>query len=202
MERFVFFSFIINGHISSSPFPLTLPQDQWGCRRCVWPHGRPQQTAGRPAGKRRRRCTELGPGSPSAFGHRRGWCPEWWRHMTRVNPGEHGAGLFKLKHGTHGQKVRIRGGSELVVRHRDPTFFIFAPSRRSQSCLHRAAPPGRGSGRRPPGRSSTSARCRVAQTGCCHAAWRSGSRPAEGRRPPSPGEESQGNTVRLCCYMP
>lgn len=89
------------------------------------------------------------------------------------------------------------GGREPVGGTREPSLFIFAPSRRSQSCLHRAAPPSRGSERRPPGRSSTSARCRVAQTGCCRAAWRSESRPAGARRPPSPGEESQGDAVRL-----
>lgn len=67
-------------------------------------------------------------------------------------------------------------------------WFIFLPSRLSRSCLHQAALPGQVLGHRPPGRSSISAHCRVAQTGCCRAVWHSVSKPAEVRTPMSPGK--------------
>lgn len=62
-------------------------------------------------------------------------------------------------------------------------YLSFVPSLLSQSCLLQAALLGQGLGHRLPGRSDTSAHCRVSQTGCCPAGWHSVSRPAEVRMP-------------------
>lgn len=65
------------------------------------------------------------------------------------------------------------------------------PSPLFRSCLLQAAPPGQGLRRRPPARSCTSAHCRISQTGCYHAGWRSVSRPAEAHTPLIPEERER-----------
>lgn len=79
------------------------------------------------------------------------------------------------------------GGSHAASALRD----AHAPFRLFPSCLQRERSPGQARGRRPPRPAGTGSRGPPSRTGCSPPEWRSGSRPAGGRRPQSPVERRE-----------